>query len=135
NRGLKCSQSSSNNILIDLDAHIYILLGKIRDLDMRDLENYLADDLAMHQVAMQACPNLQEIEVEIDGRKHNLDVVRMKKSMIDFISIPGIVSLMKTISRDLLLASNGDEKQLGNFMSQQMSDNYIGVAAQWLEII
>lgn len=134
-RGLKCSHSESNNILIDLDTQIYILLGKIRDLDMTSLEGYLADDLAMHQVAMQACSNLQKIEVELDGERHVLDVVRMKKSMIDFISIPGVVSLMKTISRDLLLATKGDVKQLGNFMSQQMDDNYIGVVAEWLEII
>src|SRR5690606_21564416 len=83
----------------------------------------------------QACPNFKNITVEIDGDKHVLDVVRMKKAMIDFLEIPGVYELTKITARDLLHAANGDETLLGDFMAAQMSQNYIGAGIDWLNII
>lgn len=133
--GLRCESEVNAGFYVNLDKHIYVLLNKIRELNRSELNKFLADDLSMHQLASQACPNFSQISVDIDGTKHVLDVVRMKKAMIDFTQIPGVYELTRIVANELIKASQGDEVMLGNFMAAQMSENYIGAGVDWLRII
>lgn len=134
-QSLKCDRGSRAGFFIDIDQHLLLLLTKMSTLETHEFESYLADDLAAHQVAMQACEEFKSLAVEIDGEPHSLDVVRMKKSMINFLRIPGVMNLSKVIARRTIDAANGNKSELGEFLAKQMSENYIGASADWLRII
>lgn len=133
--GLKCENESSSTFFVNIDAHLLVLLKKISTLEIKELEAYLENDLALHQVASQACPEFKSIKVRLDEEEHELSVVRMKQSMLEFLHVPGVLSIAKIMSKKIVDSTEGDEKVLGDFLSKYSKDDYLGGMIDFLEII
>ncbi len=133
--GLKCSQLSEKSFFVDLDHHLVVILNKLKDLDSEDLARYLEEDIALHQIASQSCPEFRSIKVNLSDKVHELSVVRLKKSLVDLIAVPGVLPLVRILSRSVLEATEQSEAEIGRLVSVYGEQDYLGVALSMLEII
>tara|TARA_R110000868_G_scaffold55424_8_gene172350 strand:+ start:9976 stop:14025 length:4050 start_codon:yes stop_codon:yes gene_type:complete len=133
--GLKCSQLSEKSFYVDLDHHLLIILNKLKSLEGAELTRYLEEDITLHQVASQSCPEFRSIKVNLTDKVHELSVVRLKKSLVDLIAVPGILPLVRILSQSVLEATEQSEREIGNLVSKYGEQDYLGVALSMLEII
>mgnify|MGYP003642858096 CR=1 FL=1 len=133
--GLKCSKISDNTFYINLDHHLLVILKKLVALDGTELTRYLEEDIALHQMASQACPEFRSIKINLPDKEHELSVVRLKKSLVDLMGVPGVLPLVKIISRSVLSATGESESLIGALVTKYGAEDYLGKALDFTEII
>ncbi len=132
---LVCKNNESAAFFINLEKHLKDLVEVFAIKDNEEIGKYLENDLAQHQIASQACPNFKEIEVSLDRKVHKLSVLRLKKSLIEFIRIPGVLSLIKSVSKTIHNEEGFTEQIIGDMLDKYSEKNYLGSLEKFVHII
>lgn len=132
---LACSDGVTASFFVNLEKHLRDLVEVFATKENEEIGKYLESDLAQHQIASQACPNFKEINVTLDNIEHKLSVIRLKKSLIEFIRIPGVLSLVKSVSKILDSEEGFTEQVVSNLLNKYSDKNYLGSLESFVRII
>ncbi len=133
--GLSCDTESNAGFFVNLDAHILDLINTFATKNNNEIQQYLENDLMQHQIATEACPNFKNIKIQLDGADYELSVIRLKKSLIDLVRVPGLLSITKIISKKLIETPGLDRSTVNELTSKYAEKNYLGAIEQFLRIV
>ncbi len=133
--GLSCDSEVSAAFFINLDNHLLDLVNVFASKSTVEIETYLENDLLQHQIATQSCPNFKDIKIQLDGADYDLSVIRLKKSLIEAIKIPGVLSITKIVAKKISQTPGLNAKELSNLVSKYGEKNYLGSLEEFIRIV
>lgn len=134
-KGLSCDNPSGALFNVNIEKHVLDLIDVFAVKTNDEISKFLESDLTQHQIATDACPNFKSIEVLLDGQPHQLSVTRLKKSMVDLIRVPGVLSLVKIASRIIKNQEGLNQEIIGELLEKYSEKNYLGSLEKFLRII
>lgn len=134
-KGLSCNSANTALFFVNIERHLLDLINVFATKNDLEIVSFLENDLTQHQITSDACQNFKNIEVTLDGKKHQLSVMRLKRSLVEFIRIPGVFPLVRIVAKIINDQAGLSEKVVNQLLEKYSDKNYLGAAEKFLRII